>query len=68
MTSRSAKLLALGPSKPTYRHVGVMVSCQYIGRWKRMRVEEWNEPSPGQPNWSPEKQPMTKLGGATGAR
>src|SRR5581483_6943984 len=28
---------------------------------------EWNEPSPGQPNWMPEKQPMMNDGGATGA-
>ena len=30
-------------------------------------VEQWKEPRPGQPNWMPEKQPITKDGGATGA-
>ena len=42
------------------------MSFQYTGREKCSSDSEWNEPSPGQPNWMPEKQPMMNEGGATG--
>ncbi len=67
MTVRPAKLLAEGPSKPVYSQLASTTSPQYTGRWKVSVDSEWKEPRPGQPNWMPEKQPMTKLGGATGA-
>ena len=64
---RFANFDARGPLKPSYRHDGVSTSPTMIGRWNRTSLFEWNEPSPGQPNWRPAKQQITHDGGATGA-